>query len=166
MNKKVVNILVFSLGVVLLLLRPYAVYQLTCRGEFAKDPAKAWSLLQRLVKKKDDLHGQEESPLTNERSSSFSFRPIAKLLMALTGFLSIFLIWPACFKSSLREAIICAYPQRHRYRLVSCFLIWCFWMLFLSNRQSNPPCTLFSFTQIKPIKYILHHEKSFITSKN
>lgn len=121
---KAVNLLVFSIGVITLLLRPYMAYQLTGQGAIAKDQTKTRNLLQRLIKKKDDHHEQQESPATNQKSICFSFRPIMRLIPALTGFLSFLLSWQVLLnKYSLKVTTAYTRPQRRRYRLVSCFLI-------------------------------------------
>ena len=57
-SKNRTGIFIFTLGVLMLLLRPYLVYQITTTDSYKKNPALSWNLLQRLVKKKDDNHEQ------------------------------------------------------------------------------------------------------------
>jgi hypothetical protein len=55
-NKRTTDIIIFSIAVLLLLLRPFVVYQIAETPKFSGDPVAANSLLQRLIKKKDDHH--------------------------------------------------------------------------------------------------------------
>jgi len=55
-NKRVINIFIFSIAVIMLLLRPYMVYKITENPNLSGNPFAANSLLQRLIKKKDDHH--------------------------------------------------------------------------------------------------------------
>jgi len=55
-NKRTINILIFTLAIIALLLRPFFFYQLTESQNLIKDPVAANTLLQRLIKKKDDHH--------------------------------------------------------------------------------------------------------------
>ena len=57
-RKNRIGIFIFTLGVLMLLMRPFLVYQITTTESYKNNPAHAWSLLQRLVKKKDDKHEQ------------------------------------------------------------------------------------------------------------
>ncbi|MEO3407499.1 hypothetical protein AAFN85_26505 [Mucilaginibacter sp. CAU 1740] len=79
MNRKTVNILVFSIGVMMLLLRPYLIYQLTSGDNLKKNPVKT-SLLQRLIKKKDDYFGWHDKATVEERAPAHDFRlPVKRL---------------------------------------------------------------------------------------
>lgn len=62
-NKQAANVLLFTIAVIALLLRPYFVYQLTENLHITKDPIAVNSLLQRLIKKKDDHHAVNASEL-------------------------------------------------------------------------------------------------------
>src|ERR1700712_2289877 len=55
-SKNSYQILLFSFAVLMVLLRPYTAYRISMRSDIASDPVKINSLLQRLVKKKDDHH--------------------------------------------------------------------------------------------------------------
>ncbi len=57
--KRLIDISIFSIAVLMLLLRPFMVYQMTQSPAFSKDPVASWSLLQRLIKKKEDHHSSE-----------------------------------------------------------------------------------------------------------
>lgn len=120
MSKRVCNLLVFTIGVIMLLLRPYIIYQLTQKTA-ANDPAKTYRLLQRLVKKKEDHHEFTETAATVTQRSRFSFQPVVlRIKAALYSLASVF-----TFLSLMLQAVsYCRIaPQNHRYRLVSCFRI-------------------------------------------
>jgi hypothetical protein len=57
--KRLIDVSIFTVAVIMLLLRPFMVYQMTQSPALSKDPAATWSLLQRLIKKKDDHHTAE-----------------------------------------------------------------------------------------------------------
>ncbi|SDD35176.1 hypothetical protein SAMN05216464_101497 [Mucilaginibacter pineti] len=57
------QVLVFSFALLVVLLRPYAAYRIARRSDMAKDPVKANSLLQRLIKKKDEHHALADNDL-------------------------------------------------------------------------------------------------------
>lgn len=57
--KNRIGILILSLGVLMFLLRPYLVYQLTTADKYKTNPTSISSLLQRQFKKKDDHHEQQ-----------------------------------------------------------------------------------------------------------
>jgi hypothetical protein len=82
MNRKTVNILVFSIGVLMLLLRPYLIYQLTGGDNVKKNPVKT-SLLQRLIKKKDDYFGWHDKATVEERAPAHDFRLPVKCLSTI-----------------------------------------------------------------------------------
>ena len=124
MNKRVYSILIFVLGTMMLLLRPYMIYQLTQKNALANNPVKAYSLLQRLVKKKDEHHEFTEVMATVNRRSKFSFQlPIiwVKAFWACIGtflsFLSIKITQISIF------SVFQIRPENHQYRLISRFQI-------------------------------------------
>lgn len=55
-SRNAIRVFIFSFTVLIVLLRPYAAYQISMRPDIANDPVKVNSLLQRLIKKKDDHH--------------------------------------------------------------------------------------------------------------
>ncbi len=55
-RKKALQILILSVAVIMVLLRPYAAYQLSNHADLAADPRKTYDLVQRLIKKKQDHH--------------------------------------------------------------------------------------------------------------
>jgi hypothetical protein len=57
--RRLIDISIFSIAVIMLLLRPFMVYQIIQSPALSKNPAATWSLLQRLIKKKDDHHTAE-----------------------------------------------------------------------------------------------------------
>jgi hypothetical protein len=54
-----INVLLLAFAVVMVLLRPYAAYRISMYPNFAGDPVKVNSLLQRLIKKKDEHHATD-----------------------------------------------------------------------------------------------------------
>jgi hypothetical protein len=124
MNKRVFRVLIFALGTMMLLLRPYMIYQLTQKKAQANNPVKVYSLLQRLVKKKDEHHELTEVTATVNQRSKFSFQlPIAwvKAFLACIGALLCFL-----YTKVIRTSVFSAFqirPENHQYRLISSFRI-------------------------------------------
>ena len=123
-NKSAWRLLIFITGAVMLLLRPYFVYQMTSQRSLRDNPAKAYSLLQRLVKKKDDHHEAQDNPLTETRRNRFRFQSPVKLNQHFYSGLSAtrIILHPVI---SGRQSYITfqIQPKNHRYRFLSCFLI-------------------------------------------
>lgn len=116
--KNRIGFYVFTLGVLMLLLRPYLVYQLTAARDM--DPARAFGLLQRLVKKKDDHHEEQTATGYAILNSKIAVTPGRVPLISLAFFL-LSLFHPLI---RLVETVPVFIPsQRHRYRLTSCLLI-------------------------------------------
>lgn len=121
-TKNNTGLVVLILGLMMLLVRPYVIYNMTAANRFAGNPARAWSLLQRLVKKKDDHHAEEGSPVATVGVSRFVINPVRRLVVA---FFAIF-VSGVSFKgqSLIRETSSIFLPgQRYRYRAISCLLI-------------------------------------------
>jgi hypothetical protein len=55
-NKRILDVIIFSIAVIMLLLRPFFVYQITENLNLSRNPVAASTLFQRLIKKKDDHH--------------------------------------------------------------------------------------------------------------
>jgi hypothetical protein len=124
MNRRVNCILIFALGTMMLLLRPYMIYQLTQKNALTNDPVKAYSLLQRLVKKKDEHHEFTEVMATVNQRLKFSFRlPIVgvKAFLACIGVFLSFLFTKITQISVF--SIFQIRPENHQYRLISRFQI-------------------------------------------
>lgn len=68
MCKRTGHIILFSFGLLMVLLRPFMAYQISSRADFSRDPQKVHSLLQRLIKKKDDHHGELSELFAIERA--------------------------------------------------------------------------------------------------
>jgi len=123
MSRKAASIIFFSLALLMLLIRPYLVYQLTGHEMKDKNPVKT-SLLQRLIKKKEDHYGCRESVAVETRSKKFSFRLPAnplpsfqlKSLLPTSGFCLIALTGIAATILGLRYG-------NQRYSLLSCLRI-------------------------------------------
>jgi len=56
-------LLIFAFAVIALLLRPFLAYQIAASRHLTANPAAMNSLLQRLIKKKDDHHGKTDEYL-------------------------------------------------------------------------------------------------------
>lgn len=115
-----IGIIIFAIGVLTVLCRPYFVYVIAS-GHLAKaNPVKTWRLLQRLVKKKDDHHDYVAEPAVITNQLRATVLPVVKLSRVLryTGNNSKLV---ATNQTSLHKTLIPI--QRHRYLLMSCFLI-------------------------------------------
>lgn len=116
------HILVFAIGVLMLLARPYLIYQITGNAACRQNPSATCSLLQRLVKKKDDHHDEQMTIGTAElRSSSTFVHPQRRLLNMLSRLLQ--LLFPPFAATIITFISTISLIQRRRYQLVSCLLI-------------------------------------------
>jgi hypothetical protein len=124
-NIKAWKILVFTMAVTMLLLRPYLVYQMTGQRVLHSDPAKAYSLLQRLIKKKDDHHQEAgDNTLAETRHLRFSFQPPVKLHQRFYIGKNVISTSQRLFLPGLlANTVFSVRPENHRYRILSCFQI-------------------------------------------
>jgi hypothetical protein len=120
MNRKAVNIMVFGIGLLMLLIRPYIVYQLTGYGDKEKSPVKS-SLLQRLIKKKEDRYACHENEAVETSFPKFSFRLPVKSLSSLHFQLS--QAFNSTFFTETKACVSLIRPGNHRHSLLSCFRI-------------------------------------------
>jgi hypothetical protein len=58
-RRNFIHVFFFAFAVLMVLVRPYAAYRISMNPNFSGDPAKVNSLLQRLIKKKDEHHAAE-----------------------------------------------------------------------------------------------------------
>ncbi|SEM81690.1 hypothetical protein SAMN05192574_101901 [Mucilaginibacter gossypiicola] len=122
MNRKTVNLLVFGLGLLMLLLRPYVVYRIIGYRNKDKDPVKT-SLLQRMIKKKDEHYECPENSVIESGKPGFNFQaPVRRI--TLRNFHDVFFLGVP-FLASLPQAVrIVLKPcPRQRFCLLSCFRI-------------------------------------------
>jgi len=115
-----IGTVVFTLGVLMLLLRPYFVYQMTT-ADNRSNPVRAWNLLQRLVKKKDDHHERttETSALLTEIGGNLVrpfLRRLQRLSRLISGFARLHIAFPLPSTRFLPRV-------QHSYVLTSCLLI-------------------------------------------
>jgi hypothetical protein len=110
---------IFMLGVLVLLARPYLAYRLTAARDMT--PARASSLLQRLVKKKDDHHEDQANAGSAMLSSKTAVRPMRRLPASPVIFL-LTLFYPFVQAAKGIPALF-PFVRRQRYRLTSCLLI-------------------------------------------
>lgn len=110
--------LIFAFAVFIILLRPYAAYQMSVRAVIAADPVKVNSILQRLIKKKEQHHVS-----ANEEMNAIAQ---AKIKTVLPVVLRLFLIKSLAVLSVNLVGcaeVNCAFqnPKRHkRYLFLSC----------------------------------------------
>lgn len=113
-------LIIFGFGVLMILSRPYLVYAMTS-GDIAKsNPTRTWRLLQRLIKKKDDHHEYHAEPAIITAQAQAIARPVRKMTRFLYRPVVInkaFSVKQGCLSKTLILA------QRHRYLILSCFLI-------------------------------------------
>jgi hypothetical protein len=120
-DKKVVHILIFSFAVLMVLLRPYAAYQISKHADLASDPVKTNNFFQRLIKKRDEHHTVEASKFTVVQQLkialatpvtliSFSRKPFALSLTGLKQYCRCNTVFHIC-------------PQNNYYRKISKFQI-------------------------------------------
>jgi hypothetical protein len=123
MNRKTVNIWIFGIGVLMLLVRPYLVYQLSGYSPAGKNPVKT-ALLQRLIKKKDDHFEWHDKATLEVRGRGYSFRmPVKRLpgfdfrnlLPSPVSRLTTF--------ATITAKMLLISPVSNRYSLLSCFRI-------------------------------------------
>ncbi len=121
MSRRNINIGIFGIAVMMLLLRPYLVYQMTVAHARQGNPERAWSLLQRLVKKKDDHHEQQaDSAAVLAETARSGIRPVIRLL---NTFIQLLHTARAALAAPLLHDKYRLPAQQHLYRLTSCFLI-------------------------------------------
>lgn len=123
MNRKTVNTIIFGIGVLMLLIRPYLVYQLSSSVNSGKYSVKL-SLLQRLIKKKDDHFQWHDKAIFEIRGCRFSFIPPVKQLSAfyLQGGFQSSIYYSILFASAF-AGISCFRQANNRHSILSCFRI-------------------------------------------
>jgi hypothetical protein len=114
-------ILIFTIAVLTILVRPYLVYQMTMTCDYKAHPARAWSLMQRLIKKKEEHHEQQAGLATAAVQQGALPKPKIKVLL-LAKFYS-WLLFQSPVKHPVSKYNTVLLPNSYRYRLVSCFLI-------------------------------------------
>lgn len=112
-----------SIGMLMLLIRPYLVYQLTGYQVKDKNPVKT-RLLQRLIKKKEDHFECYDNAAAEFRSKKFCFR----IPVILRPTFQLQRLLPAvdfCFAtlSGMAAMVLLIRPGNNRYSLLSCFRI-------------------------------------------
>jgi hypothetical protein len=120
-NKRTVNVIVFALTVIALLLRPYFAYQLIENQNLTKDPAVVNSLLQRLIKKKDDHHSVSVEDFLAIRCAENKTAPPLRQYTAINKLIFPDCILPSVFNSWQLNTIFQVYPHPKYYRLLSSF---------------------------------------------
>ncbi|MGN8070387.1 hypothetical protein [Mucilaginibacter sp. SG564] len=123
MSRKSINIIFFSLSVLMLLIRPYLVYHLTGHSIKDKNPVKT-SLLQRLIKKKEEHYEYREIAAAETHHKKFSFRipvnPLSffqvKNALPVSGFYLVIF-------TGLTSVILGNRYGNQRYGLLSCLRI-------------------------------------------
>ncbi|WP_183558706.1 hypothetical protein [Mucilaginibacter sp. SP1R1] len=116
MEKRRCNIFIFTLGVIMLLLRPYVIYQVIHQSSVSKDPIKTNYLMQRLVKKKDELQSVTDETAVEVKRFKVSFNlPMLLLNVFIPAFLSLRLLIMRINVKSLRSSVFQISPENHCY---------------------------------------------------
>ena len=117
-SRRFFHILVFTFAVSMVLLRPYAAYQISMRHDTAGDPIKVNSLLQRLIKKKDEHHAFSDEnweAITSAKTAD----PLP--LVVLLSFFQTLAYAFAALKKQGRALNTIQFFSRHKYYLsLSC----------------------------------------------
>lgn len=91
-----VYLLIFTFAVIALLLRPFLAYQIAARQHLTDNPAAMNSLLQRLIKKKDDHHTKTDEYLAAiQRSDKRLPRPVCVIRPEKSKTLPGYIFFPA-----------------------------------------------------------------------
>ncbi|UOE47497.1 hypothetical protein MTO98_24110 [Mucilaginibacter sp. SMC90] len=123
MNKKAVHIVVFSIGLLMLLVRPYLVYQLTGRPGTDKNSVKSVLLL-RLIKKKEEHYDWNETTGLEASAKRYSLRFIPKPSLSFQ-FRNLFTLLRSATMALVAAtlAISFTHPDNRRLSFLSCFRI-------------------------------------------
>lgn len=120
-GKNSTGLLIVALGVLMLLLRPFAVYQISLKNHLSPNPGRAHTMLQRMVKKKDEHHASDAGAVVMENSGRLAIRIVRPALLFIAAF---FIAMSKAFNVKLpRPDALALTVSRYRYRLLSCLLI-------------------------------------------
>jgi hypothetical protein len=122
MNRQTFNNIIFGLSVIMILLRPFIAYQISIQSSFTKDPQKVISLLQRLIKKKDEHHEYAEVEISESRNRQVIFARPLNILNRFIDFLQLLSSTLLKIKSSAMINLGHFAPPE-RYLLISRFQI-------------------------------------------
>lgn len=111
------------MAVVMLLLRPFFVYQLTENPNFARDPVAVNSLLQRLIKKKDDHHSAGIGEFLAVQCAERKIAPPLPNYAEINNFTAFSGTLAAVVKSWQPNTVFQVCPLPKYYRLLSKFQI-------------------------------------------
>jgi|GEM_PF-5602109 len=117
--KQTTKVLVFTLAVIALLLRPSLTYQLAVSQHLSRDPVALNRLLQRLVKKKDDHHAVNAGELSAMQCAENKVPPPLRQAQAARQLNAAGPVFPV--KQPAWFAMV--YPSRAYYKLFSAFRI-------------------------------------------
>lgn len=115
-GKNLVNVLIFTFAVLMVLLRPYAAYRISMRADFATNSTKVNSLLQRLIKKKEEHHSSEADHI-NAVSPSKTIMPLPVLLLLFLASKFIFLLTAVKKYSKSNTIFQISPPDKYYLRL-------------------------------------------------
>jgi hypothetical protein len=121
MGNRNTSIFIFTFVVLMVLLRPYAAYQISSRADMASNPVKVNNLLQRLVKKRDEHHTAALGDFSAVQPSKSTF----VLPVVLTLFYgNVLLLAFTVFKRyRLVDTVFYAFPFQNYLKLLSKFQI-------------------------------------------
>ncbi|MEO3402906.1 hypothetical protein AAFN85_03325 [Mucilaginibacter sp. CAU 1740] len=108
---------IFTLGVLVFLLRPYMVYQVSAKDRAGSG---AFGMLQRSVKKNDEHHACPAEAFSATEAYASRLAPIRKLLVSFFQFLLLFSIPAVSLRAVFSRPVVAC---TRRYALTSCLLI-------------------------------------------
>jgi formylmethanofuran dehydrogenase subunit E len=87
-GKNTIRLIIYTFGVLTILLRPFVVYSVSVHADFAGKPERTYRLLQKLVKKKDEHHEADAETIVENRQSKYFLLIPQKLFERLFDFVS------------------------------------------------------------------------------
>ena len=121
-KKYILNVMIFTFAVMIVLCRPFFVYQLATNPKFPKEPYKIERLLRALIKKKNDHSGDTEEVM--ELKTSRKYIPLLVFFTLL--FNKSLLLLAVLFSLPLilyRRTVFHVAPTNRYYQFICCFQI-------------------------------------------
>jgi len=121
-NKRILDVIIFSIAVIMLLLRPFFVYQITENLNVSRNPVAASSLFQRLIKKKDDHHSadsQEIFAIYRANKKRVPFLPPYTNIITVSSRYQFLAVFP----NPAQSTVFKVYTPSNYHRLLSKFQI-------------------------------------------
>lgn len=118
------RLVIYTFAVVMICLRPFLAYEMSSRGDFAKDPNRVFRMLQRLVKKKE-FH-EDDALEAAELSRSGASQSMLPLIPVLTLLLGALWLRSYLFGANLnwkRNTVFRVDPGNRYFEQISCLQI-------------------------------------------